>query len=137
MKIAPIEFAIFCDHASVSMDGKLSMNGIFERILTKEIPVMHPMMFVVTKLILPEGDHSITFTLMQEDEVLAKSNADKKVEGKLGSHVHFWNIKNLKVEKTEPVELQILIDGKQVFVKRLPVVIVEPKGQGKKNDKKD
>jgi len=135
MKIAPIEFAIFCDHASVSMDGKLSMNGIFERILTKDVPVMHPMMFVVTKLILPEGDHNITFTLMQEDEVLAKSTTEKKVEGKLGSHVHFWNIKNLKVEKLEPVELQILIGGKQVFVKRLPVIKVKPKDDGKSKKK--
>jgi len=134
MKIAPVEFALFCDHASVSMDGKLSMNGIFERILTKELPVVHPVMFIVTKLILPEGEHNITFSLMQEDEVLAKSNAEKKVEGKIGSHVHFWNIKNLKIEKEDPVELQILIDGKQVYVKRLPVVKVEPKDK-KKDDK--
>lgn len=116
------------------MDGKLSMNGIFERILTKELPVVHPVMFIVTKLILPEGEHNITFSLMQEDEVLAKSNAEKKVEGKIGSHVHFWNIKNLKIEKEDPVELQILIDGKQVYVKRLPVVKVEPKDK-KKDDK--
>jgi hypothetical protein len=127
MKIAPVEFALFCDHASISMDGKLSMNGIFERILTHDTPVMHPMMFVVTKLILPEGTHNITFTLMQEDKVLAKSNAEKEVKGKLGSHMHFWNIKNLKVDKLEPLELQILIDGKQVYVKRLPVVKVEKK----------
>lgn len=127
MKIAPVEYALFCDHASVSMDGKLSMNGIFERILTKDVPVTHPMMYVVTKLILPEGEHNISFTLMQKDEVLAKSSAEKKVEGKLGSHVHFWNIKNLKIEEMDPLELQILIGGKQVYVKRLPVVKVEPK----------
>lgn len=127
MKIAPVEFALFCDHASVSMDGKLSMNGIFERILTQDVPVVHTMMYVVTKLILPEGDHNITFTLMQEDEVLAKSTAEKKVEGKLGSHVHFWSIKQLKIDKLEPLELQILIDGKQVFVKRMPVMKVEPR----------
>lgn len=127
MKIAPVEFALFCDHASISMDGKLSMNGIFERILTQDTPVIHPMMYVVTKLILPEGKHNITFTLMQEDQVLAKSSAEKEVEGgKIGSHMHFWNIKNLKIDKLEPLELQILIDGKQVYVKRLPVVKVEP-----------
>jgi hypothetical protein len=130
MKIAPVEFAHLCDYASVSMDGKLSLAGIFDRFMVKDAPTVHPMLFIVTKLILPEGEHNITFTLMQEDQVLAKSNADKKIEGKLGAHVHFWNIRNLKIEKLdEPVELQILIDGKQVYVKRIPVIQVKPKDE--------
>lgn len=127
MKIQPVEYALFCDYASVSMDGKINMNGIFERILSEKTPATHPQMFVVSRLILPKGKHSITFTLQQQDKVLAKSTFEKEIAGELGVHNHFWGIQGLKIENWEPLELQILIEGKQVFVKRLPVVKVERK----------
>lgn len=136
MTIQPIEFAIFCDYASMSIDGKLNLNGIFERIMTEKVPAMHPQMFVVTKMIMPKGEHSITFTLMQQDKVLAKSSFEKKIENELAAHNHFWGIHGLKIETWDPVELQILLDGKQIFVKRLPVVKVERKDTDKNKDKK-
>ncbi|MFA5792582.1 MAG: hypothetical protein WC897_01785 [Candidatus Gracilibacteria bacterium] len=137
MTIQPIEFAIFCDYASMSIDGKLNLNGIFERIMTEKIPAMHPQMYVVTKMILPKGEHNITFTLMQQDKVLAKSSFEKNVESELAAHNHFWGIHGLKIETWEPVELQILLDGKQIFVKRLPVVKVERKEKPADNAGKD
>ena len=127
MKITPIEYALFCDHASLSIDGKLNLVGIFERVLTAKIPAMHPQMFVVSKMLIPKGKHSITFTLMQQDKVLAKSNAEKDVEKELGVHTHFWSIQGLKIETWDPLELQILMDGKQIFIKRLPVMEVKKK----------
>ena len=127
MQIQPIEYALFCDYASLSMDGKLNMNGIFDRIMTEQVPAVHPQMFVVSKLFLPKGKHSITFTLMQQDKVLAKSNFEKEIDKELAVHTHFWGIQGLKIESWEPVELQILLEGKQIFVKRLPVVKVEKK----------
>ncbi len=30
MKIQPIEYALFCDYASLSVDGKLNLVGVFE-----------------------------------------------------------------------------------------------------------
>lgn len=129
MKIQPIEFALFCDYASLSVDGKLNLVGIFERIMSEKVPAMHPQMFVVSKIIIPKGKHSITFTLMQQDKVLAKSTIEKEIEKPLASHTHFWNIQGLKVESWEPIELQILFEGKQVFVKRLPVVEVKKKSE--------
>lgn len=79
MKIQPVEYALFCDYASVSMDGKINLNGIFERILSEKTPATHPQMFVVSRLILPKGNHSITFTLQQQDRVLAKSTFEKEI----------------------------------------------------------
>lgn len=134
MKIQPVEYAMFCDYASVSMDGKINLNGIFERILSENTPATHPQMYVVSRLILPKGKHSITFTLQQQDKVLAKSTFEKEIAGELGVHNHFWGIQGLKVETWDPIELQILIEGKQVFVKRLPVVKVERKAQEKKEE---
>lgn len=127
MKIQPVEHAMFCDYASVSMDGKINLNGIFERILSEKTPATHPQMFVVSRLILPKGKHPVTFTLMQQDRVLAKSTFEKEITTELGVHNHFWGIQGLKVESWDPIELQILIEGKQVFVKRLPVIKVERK----------
>ncbi len=127
MQINPIEYAVFCDYASLSVDGKLNLVGIFDRIMTAETPAVHPQMFVVTKMIIPKGKHNISFTLMQQDKVLAKSNFEKEVEKELAVHTHFWGIQGLKIESWENVELQILLEGKQIFVKRLPVVKVEKK----------
>jgi hypothetical protein len=127
IQIQPIEFSLLCDYASVSMDGKLSMNGIFERFVVKEIPAIHPQLFSVTKMLIPQGDHKITFSLMQEDKVLATTSVEKKVEKKLIAHNHFWGIQGLKLESMDPVELQIMIGGKQIFVKRIPVLEAKKK----------
>lgn len=127
IKIRPVEYSLFCDYASVSMDGKLNLMGIFERILTENVPANHPQMSIITKLVLPKGDHKITFTLMQQDKVLAKADMEKTVEQEIITHTHFWNVRGLQIETWEPVEMHILIGGKQVMVRRLPVVKVEQK----------
>lgn len=127
IQIQPVEYSMLCDYASVSMDGKLSLNGIFERIVAKEVPAKHPQMFVVSKLLIPKGDHKITFSMMQQDKVLASTSIEKTVEQKLVVHNHFWGIQGLNLETWDPVELQILIDGKQVFIKRIPVVEAKKK----------
>lgn len=129
MKIQPIEYAVFCDYASVSMDGKLNLLGIFERIMSEKTPAVHPQMFVVSKILIPKGKHNITFTLMQQDKVLAKSTIEKEIDKPLGSHTHFWGIQGLKIESWDPIELQILFEGQQVYVKRLPVIEVKKKPQ--------
>ncbi len=133
MQIQPIEYALFCDYANVSMDGKLNMSGIFDRIMTEQVPAVHPQMFVVSKLFLPKGKHSITFTLQQQDKVLAKAQFDKEIEQELAVHNHFWGIQGLKIESMDPIELQVLIEGKQVLVKRLPIEKVEKRGEPKKS----
>lgn len=127
MKIQPIEYALFCDYASLSVDGKLNLVGIFERIMSEQTPAVHPQMYVVSKILIPQGKHSITFTLMQQDKVLAKSTIEKEIDKPIGSHTHFWGIQGLKIETWDPIELQILFEGKQVYVKRLPVVQVKKK----------
>lgn len=127
IQIQPVEYSMICDYASVSMDGKISLNGLFERFALKEVPAMHPQLFLVSKILIPQGERKITFSLMQQDKVLATTSIEKKVESKLIAHNHFWGIRNLKIESWDPIEVQILIDGKQVYVKRIPVVEVKEK----------
>ncbi len=122
IKINPVEFSMLCDYASVSMDRKLSLNGIFERFVFKKMPAVHPQLFVVSKVLIPQGDHKLTFSLMQQDKVLASASMERNVEQKLIAHNHFWAVRNLKIESLDPVEMQILLDGRQIFVKRIPVI---------------
>lgn len=127
VRINPVEYAVFCDYASLSHEGKLNLMGIFDRIMAAEAPITHPQMFIVAKMLIPQGKHNITFTLMQQDRVLAKSTFEKEVDKPLALHTHFWGVQNLKIESWDPVELQILLEGKQIFVKRLPVVQAKKK----------
>ncbi len=127
IKIKPVEYAIFCDYASVQANGKLNLDGIFDRIMTQEFPLVHSQLYVVTKMILPKGEHKVTLSIHQEDKVLAKSTLEKDVKRDIEPHTHFWNLKSLKIEDDKLVEFQVYIDGQQVYVKRLPVIKVEPK----------
>ncbi|MCM8812556.1 MAG: hypothetical protein NC924_01305 [Candidatus Omnitrophica bacterium] len=47
---ARLNFAFLCDYASVSREGKLSLNGIFENINTRALPMHHPLMYVVANV---------------------------------------------------------------------------------------
>jgi hypothetical protein len=122
MKPNPVQYSVFCDYASISSDGKLNLNGIFEQIFAKSVPARHPQMYLVTKFQLPKGEHNITITLMQQDKVLAKSTIEKNVEKSLDSHTHLWSISNVNFENWEPLEVQVIMSGKQIFSNQLHLV---------------
>lgn len=125
IKIKPVEYILTCDYASLAVDGKLSLAGVFDRFTTPKLPCAIPQLFVVSRLLLPKGKHSVTFTMMQDDAVLAKSSFEKEVKEELSHHTHIWNITNLKIEEAKPIEIQVLIGGKQVSIKRLAVAQVK------------
>ncbi len=117
-----IEYSIFCDHAGVDENNKLVLAGVFDKLLTKKLPALHKLMFVVTKYVLPHGSYRITLVLNQEDQVLAKTTFDKEIDSNLNSGSHIWQIENLKIESWENLELQIYINGAQIYIKTLPVL---------------
>ena len=45
-----IPLALLADYANTSQDGKLNVMGVFNRILTKEFPTVHPEMRLVFRL---------------------------------------------------------------------------------------
>jgi hypothetical protein len=47
---------VICDYASISVEGKLSIAGIFEDIYASEFPVMFPQFFIVTVFHRDPGD---------------------------------------------------------------------------------
>ena len=123
MQLPRVEYALCCDHASIDMDGKLNMNGIFDGINFKEFPAVHPVLFIASKILLPQGKHRITLTLMQEDAVLAKAQMDKESEKDLIVHHHLWRIQNLKLDSPTPLELHVLVDGKEIFIRYIQLAL--------------
>lgn len=117
-----IEYSIFCDQAGVAENGKLVMTGVFDKLLTQRLPALHKLMFVVTKYVLPNGSYRVTLVLNQQDEVLAKTTFEKQIDANLNSGSHIWEIHNLKIATWDNLELQIYINGAQVYIKTLPVL---------------
>ncbi len=113
------DLVAFCDHASMTVDGKLNMNGIFDVVMAQKFPTIHPQLFVVTKFHLTEGEHPLTFALMQKDAVLAKTSLKKDAPTGGTLHTHIWSIHNLPIQSSEPIEFQVIRDGGQVLIKRL------------------
>jgi hypothetical protein len=129
MKPNPVQYSVFCDYASISSDGKLNLNGIFEQIFANSVPARHPQMYLVTKFRLPKGDHKIAITLMQQDKVLAKSSIEKNVEKESDSHTHLWSIANVNFESWDPIEVQVLMSGKQIYSNQLNLVELKKKAE--------
>lgn len=122
MIMNPIEYSIFCDDASVSENGKLNMSGVFDKLLAEKVPAIHKQMFIVTKYLLQRGSYRVSMVLMHEDEVIAKTYFDKEIDEEVSSGSHIWEIQNLKIENFGLIELEVLINGKQLFIKTLPVI---------------
>ena len=66
-----VMFACLCDHAAADSQGKLSVNGIFDRINAPGFPTRHGKMFLVFRLMFEYEDndkaHSFTFSLVDAD----------------------------------------------------------------------
>ena len=44
-----VEWVLLCDYCLIDQGGRLSLLGIFERLLTPTLPVQHPLFYVVTR----------------------------------------------------------------------------------------
>lgn len=116
-----VPFVHFCDHASMSTDGKLNLVGIFEGLFSQEMPTQHPQMYVLVRLDFPKGSHSITLTLMQQDKVLKKTTFEKEVT-KNGTPQNFlWEIYSLQIGTWDPIELKAYEDGNEIGGATLPI----------------
>ena len=125
--IRPVEYSLFCDYATLTLDRKLSLTGVYDSLLVRSLPVTQHQMYVVTKLLLPPGEHAIELLLKQGQSELAKTKAERKVEKGIAIHQHLWDLKNIQIASTQPLELFITIGGKLVYKRPVGIVKVEPK----------
>ncbi len=115
-----LSFVHFCDHASMSTDGKLNLVGIFEGLFSQEMPTTHPQMFVLIRLNFPKGEHDVTVTLMQQDKVIAKTTFHKEVTKQTPQNL-LWGIYALDIGTWEPIELKAYENGTEIGGSTLPI----------------
>jgi hypothetical protein len=70
-----ISFACLADHATVDAIGKLTISGVFDRIMANAFPVAHRSMFLVCRVQLEYGDSGkkipIRLRILDEDNKMA------------------------------------------------------------------
>src|SRR5579864_7911074 len=59
-----MRMGVLCDHALISQDGKLSLIGIFDRIMVPGLPIQHPRFFVVAVFDMAPGNHKVRVELL-------------------------------------------------------------------------
>ncbi len=113
---AKLNFSFLCDYASVSREGKLNLNGIFEDINVRSFPAHHPVMFMAAnisgvnsgdnftcELVLDEGDKKRLAVITQRIKV----DPNKKF-GFLGQFV------NVRYECAGSYALKFYVDNKEI-----------------------
>jgi len=125
---AKLNFSFLCDYASVSREGKLSMNGIFENINVHSFPACHPLMFIVANVSgLNNGDR-FTCELVMADNMQNKLAVMKK-EAKIDSQRNFGFIGqfvNIKYEKEGQYLVNFYVDNKEIGSHRFQVCLIRP-----------
>src|SRR5690242_12547629 len=90
-----LRLGVVCEHAHLSHDGKLSVDGIFDHILVPHLPISHPRLWVALvleracsddtvsldlrtpcggSLLDDEGEPGVTFQLTVPDAAAARSH---------------------------------------------------------------
>ncbi|MFH1062823.1 MAG: hypothetical protein V1747_08105 [Candidatus Omnitrophota bacterium] len=113
---AKLNFSFLCDYASVSREGKLSMNGIFENINVLQLPTHHPLMFIVANISGVNDKDKFTCELILDDKSqkqLASISQEVKVDprrnfGFIGQFV------NVRYETAGDYLIKFYIDNKEI-----------------------
>jgi len=129
-----IPLALLADYANTSQDGKLNVMGVFNRILTKDFPTVHPEMRLVFRLEAQPSERGRQATV--EIKLLdADASVLHHLKGRLGVPQesrqptieinHILRLTGMVFEKPGDYRFDILIDGdlkKQVpfTVEQLP-----------------
>ncbi len=119
-----------CDYASISVEGKFNILGIFREISVKELPYTHPQMYVATNIDFRKiGNYSQIIKIIREED---EQEIIKPLEVKLSvpefpaekkvAHVGFIaKIDNLKFEKPGVHVVKIFVDTNLVGETRFNV----------------
>jgi len=128
------QIATLCDHAS-DYNGKLVLNGTFDTLAARALPVVHPHCSLALRICFtPEdiGHHKFSITIINEDgETLDPKNMpiEPEFEVKLPDNVPFMtrnivmNLQGLQFPRAGLYSLDISCDGELSV--RLPLRIVE------------
>jgi len=113
-----IEIFVLCDTALISKENKLSIIGIFDRIVTDKIPFNFPKMALVAVISGPvQSHHSLQLTITDPAGKLV-TNLDMQVTlGAGGSSNLISEITNFPLSLTGAYKIS-LSEGKKVLISR-------------------
>ncbi len=111
----------FCEHASMSTDGKLNLIGIFESIFSTECPTVHPQMYILAKIEFSKGLHNIRFELTQDGQILKKMEFTKETARDKEEQNHFWGISFLALNSWNPLILSVFDNENWIGHAELPI----------------
>ena len=114
-----INYLLFCDHASVTMEGKLNIMGIFNSFLMKSVPAVQSQFHIVADMLIPNSISEMTFILAQKGKIIGTSNIKRPGGNIKENHTHIWRVKNLKIATWDHIELILLLNKTPVFKKIL------------------
>jgi hypothetical protein len=67
-----VSFALYCDAANISQEGKLNILGVFDALQIGALPAVHPRATLVVRLKADQGDegmHALSFGWMSPNRV--------------------------------------------------------------------
>ena len=115
-----VQLALLADYASVSRDGKLSVAGIFDRLVMHEVPWQHPTMFIALRIHFhpgEEGAHGIKIRFVDADgqEIIAL-HADvtfKELDPVEGGNTQLvLSMNNVPITKAGRHAFDVFLDGR-------------------------
>ncbi len=122
-----MRIGVLCDHALFSKDDKLSIIGIFDRIMVPGVPVQHPHFFVVAVFDMAPGDYTVSLELLDPTghSVLQEQGVEIPISvvgtGQSGNLVAELNM--LPLEFAGRYDFNLSIGGERVGVITLHVEV--------------
>lgn len=122
------------DHANLAVGGKVNVMGIFDRFISREFPVRHPMFHIVLKVELSLGekiqDRNMKILLYDEDRsknlVLMDKNItfNQTIPGDLPAHTAIVGIQDMIFPVPGTYECVVYIDEEEL-PKVLPLRVIK------------
>ncbi len=115
-----IQIAVLCD-AAVDYNGKLSLLGAFDTIVTSHLPAVHPQCSIALRIAfnkIEEGSHKVRINFVNEDGKFVMPSIDMPVDVTIPPEVNSLvrnfviNIQQLKFDTPGQYSIDVAIDGR-------------------------
>lgn len=109
-----INFLFVCD--SVTNDKKLNVEGIFDSVASQGFPALHPVMFVVVNLEIPQEEQGKSyvesFKILFDNKIIIEDTTSFSANS--ARHQFLHRIENLGLENPGRYDIQIFMGGKKI-----------------------
>lgn len=126
-----LRYALFAEAGNISVNGMVSLMGIFFKIIAEKVPAVHPSMCVSICLeATSDGSakaHSCVVKIIDSnDELLFRAEARQlqfsKSQNEILTHSAVFNIRNLPIKSFGDLTLSVIVDGKELGAAKIMVV---------------